>query len=53
MGEVDGLRLILTDLYIPVLTPRFLWAETAFHFSENKTLFAICCIYTFIIGKDG
>jgi hypothetical protein len=23
VGEVDGLRLILNDLYVPALTPRF------------------------------
>jgi hypothetical protein len=29
MGELDGLSLILIDLHVPVLTPRFHWGETA------------------------
>jgi hypothetical protein len=44
MGEVVGLSLDLIYLYVPALTPRLHWGETALHLSENITLFGICCI---------
>jgi len=53
MGEVDGLSLTLIDLYVPTLTLRLQRGDTALNFSQNLTLFAICCIYTCIIGKEG
>jgi hypothetical protein len=53
MGEVDGPSLIFFDFYVPALTPRLHWGETALQRSENITIFAICCIYTCIIGKKG
>jgi hypothetical protein len=53
MEELDGLIIILIDLYVPAFTSRFYRGETALQFSENITVFAICCIYTCINGKEG
>jgi hypothetical protein len=45
LGEVDGLTVVLIDLYVPALTPRFRGAETALRFSKNITLFAVVYIH--------
>jgi hypothetical protein len=52
MRKVDGLSLIFIGFYVPVLTPRLNNTETLFQLSENRTLFAVCPIYTGVIGKD-
>jgi hypothetical protein len=44
MREIDGLNLILIDLYVPALTPRLRCSEAALQLSENKDLFAVCCV---------
>jgi hypothetical protein len=50
--EVDGLSLIFIDFYVPALTPRLRGGYTALQLSENITFFAICWIYTYVIGKE-
>jgi hypothetical protein len=50
--EVDGLSLMLIDLYVPALTPRLHCSEAALQFSENTALFAICCIHARVTGKE-
>jgi hypothetical protein len=51
MGKVDGLSLIFIDFYVPALTSCLKSTETILQLSENTTLFAICHIYTGIVGK--
>jgi hypothetical protein len=50
--KVDGLSLILIDIYVAALKPRLISTGTSLQLSENITLFVICCIYTGVIGKD-
>jgi hypothetical protein len=50
--EVDGLNLILIDLYVPALTLRLHCSEAALQLSENQTLSEMYCIYTRVIGKE-
>jgi len=52
-GEADGLSLILIDLHVPALTPRLHSIKAALQLSQNVALFAICCIYTRVISKEG
>jgi hypothetical protein len=51
--EVDGLNLILIDLYVPAFTPRLHCSEAALQLSENTSLLEFCCIYTRISSKEG
>jgi hypothetical protein len=44
--KVDGLSLIISDIYVPALTPRLNSTETSLQFSQNITLLAVCHIYT-------
>jgi hypothetical protein len=52
-GEIDGLSLVLVDVYVPALTPRLYRSEAALELSENIALFAVCTIYTRVISEDG
>jgi hypothetical protein len=52
MRKVDGLSLIFTDFYVPAPTPCLNSTKTSLQLSENITLFAVCRIYTGVIGKE-
>jgi hypothetical protein len=52
MRNVDVLRLIFMDIYVPALTSRFSSIETSLQLSENINLFAVFCINTDVINKD-
>jgi hypothetical protein len=47
--EVDPPSLILIYFNIPMLTPGLHSAETVLEFSNNETLFEICCIQTGVV----
>jgi len=52
-GEVDGLSLIFIDLYVPELTPHLFCVEVPLELSEYIALFAVCCMYTRVIVREG
>jgi hypothetical protein len=52
MRKVDGLSLIFSDFYVPVLTPRLNSTETLLKLSEIIDLFAVCRKYTGVITKE-
>jgi hypothetical protein len=52
MRKVDGLCLILTDFYVPALTPHLNSTETSQQLSGNIIFFAACRIYTGVISKE-
>jgi len=51
--ERDGLSLVFIDSYISVLTSRLCCSEAPLQLSEDITVFAICCILTGVISKEG
>jgi hypothetical protein len=52
MRKVDVPSLIFIDFYVPALTPRLNSTKPSLQLSETITLFAVCRIYTDVIGKE-
>jgi hypothetical protein len=44
-GEVDGLRFIFIDLYVPELTPHLFYVQVALELSEYIALRSVACIH--------
>jgi hypothetical protein len=52
MRKVDCLSFILSDFYVPALTPRLNSTDTLLQLSENIILLAVCRIYTGVVSKE-
>jgi hypothetical protein len=43
---------MLIDSYVPLFTSRLHYSEAASQLSENIAIFAVCRIYTCVMGKE-